>query len=39
MMPSLVDFLYKDASIFLERKYDIAKLAKDIKIERKSSKK
>jgi hypothetical protein len=35
MMPSLVDFLYKDASIFLERKYDIAKLAKDIKIERK----
>lgn len=29
MMPHIVDFLYKNATIFLQRKYDIAKLAKD----------
>jgi hypothetical protein len=35
LVPQLVDFLYKDATVYLQRKYDIAMKSKDVKKERK----
>jgi hypothetical protein len=35
IVPQIFDFLYKDATVYLQRKYDIAVKSKDVKIIRK----